>query len=185
MHQIDPGYDAAASFLHPPHDPWPLRSRVPALASKTYFNFGGQGPLPDASLAAITEAFVTFQQLGPFTEAVWPTIFRTLAALSQRLTAWFGVEAHRAAFAENVSSGCGLPLWGLTWQAGDEQLIGDAEHDGVVAACREPARRHGLTIATLPVTEMLDGGSAAATTVLDPPAAVWWCSLTCSGTTAR
>ncbi len=61
-----------------------------------------------------------------------------------------------------MSSGCVLPLWGLTWQAGDELLIGDAEHYGVVAACRELSRRHGLTIATLPVTEMLDGSSAAA-----------------------
>jgi len=93
---------------------------------------------------------------------VWPTISRTVAALGQRLAAWFGVEAHRVAITESVSSGCVLPLWGLTWQAGDERLIGDAEHYGVVAACRELARRHGLTIATLPVTEMLDGSSAAA-----------------------
>jgi L-cysteine/cystine lyase len=49
-------------------------------------------------LAAITEAFVTIQQLGPFTEAVWPTINRTVAALRKRLAAWFGVEAHRVAF---------------------------------------------------------------------------------------
>ena len=34
-----------------------LRLQMPALAHKTYFNYGGQGPLPNASLAAINAAW--------------------------------------------------------------------------------------------------------------------------------
>ena len=30
-----------------------LRDLMPALAHKTYFNYGGQGPLPEPSLEAI------------------------------------------------------------------------------------------------------------------------------------
>ena len=57
-----------------PHD---LRALMPALANKTYFNYGGQGPLPTPSLNAINTTWGQIQELGPFTGAVWPLIERT------------------------------------------------------------------------------------------------------------
>jgi L-cysteine/cystine lyase len=83
---------------------------MPALANKTYFNYGGQGPLPSPSLAAISESFATIQELGPFSDNVWPYVNRTVSALRQRLAAGFGVDVARVAFTENVTSGCVLPL---------------------------------------------------------------------------
>ncbi len=144
-----------------------LRSRMPALANKTYFNYGGQGPLPDASLEAITAAWRTIQELGPFTGAVWPYVERTTAELRQRLAAWFGVGPHRVAFTENVTSGCVLPLWGLPWHSGDELLLSDCEHPGVVAACQELARREGLGLAMLPVKDLRGSQSATDAAVLE------------------
>ena len=144
-----------------------LRALMPALAGKTYFNYGGQGPLPDPSLEAITQSWRTIQQLGPFTGAVWPYIERTVAELRQRLAAWFGVGPERVAFTENVTSGCVLPLWGLPWQSGDELLIGDCEHPGVVAACGELARREGLTLAVLAVKDLRGDPQATAAAVLE------------------
>lgn len=110
--------------------PTDFRAQLPALANKTYFNYGGQGPLPSSSLEAITAAWRTIQELGPFTGAVWPFVEQTTSQLRQHLAGWFGVPAHRLAFSENVTSGCVLPLWGLPWQAGDELLISDCEHPG-------------------------------------------------------
>ena len=134
--------------------PADFRAQLPALANKTYFNYGGQGPLPSPSLKAITAAWQQIQELGPFTGAVWPFIEQTTGRLRQHLAGWFGVAPHRLAFTENVTSGCVLPLWGLPWQAGDELLISDCEHPGVVAACRELARREGLLLASLPVADL-------------------------------
>ena len=131
-----------------------FRAQLPALANKTYFNYGGQGPLPTSALEAITGAWQQIQELGPFTGAVWPYIEQTTGRLRQQLAHWFGVPPHRLAFTENVTSGCILPLWGLPWQSGDELLIGDCEHPGVVAACRELARRQGLQLASLPVADL-------------------------------
>lgn len=128
-----------------------LRALMPALAGKTYFNYGGQGPLPQPSLEAITASWRTIQELGPFTSAVWPFVEAQVAAVRSRLAAACGVGPHRIALTENVTSGCVLPLWGLQWQAGDELLISDCEHPGVVAACQELARREGLSLAVLPV----------------------------------
>ncbi len=138
---------------------------MPALANKTYFNYGGQGPLPSPSLAAISDAFATIQQLGPFSDAVWPYVNGIVSGLRQRLAAWFGVAPERVAFTENVTSGCVLPLWGLPWQAGDELLVSDAEHYGVVAALEELARRHQLRISALAVADLTGEAEATAAAV--------------------
>ncbi len=127
---------------------------MPALANKTYFNYGGQGPLPSQSLEAIVASWRTIQELGPFTTAVWPAVEATVARLRQRLSQWLGVPTARLSFTENVTSGCVLPLWGLPWQEGDILLLSDCEHPGVVAACRELARRHRLALQWLPVADL-------------------------------
>ena len=127
---------------------------MPALANKTYFNYGGQGPLPTPSLEAMLASWRTMQELGPFTTAVWPFVEQQTARVRQALAALCGVPPTRLALTENVTTGCVLPLWGLPWEAGDVVLIGDCEHPGVVAACQELARREDLTIATLPLLEL-------------------------------
>ena len=127
---------------------------MPALANKTYFNYGGQGPLPTPALEAITASWRAIQELGPFTTDVWPFIEAETARVRTALATLCGVGPHRLALTENVTSGCVLPLWGLPWQAGDELLIGDCEHPGVVAACQELARRQGLSLAVLPVQQL-------------------------------
>ena len=81
---------------------------MPALANKTYFNYGGQGPLPTPSLDAITTTWGQIQELGPFTGAVWPLIEGTTSRLRQHLGQWFGVGTHRVAFSENVTTACVL-----------------------------------------------------------------------------
>jgi L-cysteine/cystine lyase len=142
-----------------------MRTLCPALANKTYFNYGGQGPLPTPSLQAITASWQRIQELGPFTGAVWPFIEQETARVRQALAVLCGVGPHRLALTENVTSGCVLPLWGLPWTSGDQLLISDCEHPGVVAACQELARREGLEIRWLPVLELCkthDQGSLGA-----------------------
>jgi len=131
-----------------------MRTLCPALANKTYFNYGGQGPLPTPSLQAITASWQRIQELGPFTTSVWPFVEQETTRVRQALAALCGVAPHRLALTENVTSGCVLPLWGLPWSPGDELLLSDCEHPGVVAACHELARREGLEIRWLPVLEL-------------------------------
>ena len=131
-----------------------LRSQCPALLNKTYFNYGGQGPLPTPSLEAIQASWRRIQELGPFTTDVWPFIGAEVSSTRRRLAHLCGVAPHRLALSENVTSGCVLPLWGLPFDSGDRLLISDCEHPGVVAACVELARREGLTIDTLPVKQL-------------------------------
>ena len=127
---------------------------MPALANKTYFNYGGQGPLPNPSLEAITASWARIQELGPFTADVWPYIAKEVNSTRRLLAQCCGVPPHRLALTENVTSGCVLPLWGLPFTEGDRLLIGDCEHPGVVSACVELARRQNLAIDVLPVKHL-------------------------------
>lgn len=126
---------------------------MPALANKIYFNYGGQGPLPTASLHAMAESWRRIQELGPFAPPAFSYVGERITALRQALAAICGVPPQRLAFTENVTSGCVLPLWGLPWRAGDQLLISDGEHPGVVATCHEMARREQLCVKTLPVQD--------------------------------
>ena len=131
-----------------------MRELCPALLNKTYFNYGGQGPLPTPSLEAIQASWRRIQELGPFTTDVWPFIGAEVSSTRRRLAELCGVAPHRLALSENVTSGCVLPLWGLPFVAGDRLLISECEHPGVVAACVELARREDLVIDTLPVQQL-------------------------------
>ena len=131
-----------------------FRELCPALHSKTYFNYGGQGPLPTPALEAITASWTRIQELGPFTAEIWPFIAAEVNATRRKLADWCGVPPHRLALTENVTSGCVLPLWGLPFTRGDRMLISDCEHPGVVAACVELARREQLSIDVLPVKHL-------------------------------
>ncbi|MGC6482261.1 MAG: aminotransferase class V-fold PLP-dependent enzyme [Synechococcus sp.] len=139
-----------------------LRDLCPALANKTYFNYGGQGPLPTPSLNAITASWQRIQELGPFTTDVWPAISREVTSTRIALAKLCGVAPHRLALSENVTSGCVLPLWGLPLGPNDRILISDCEHPGVLAACQELARRQQLTIDILPVKHIRGGLSQQA-----------------------
>ncbi|MBE9152681.1 aminotransferase class V-fold PLP-dependent enzyme [Cyanobium sp. LEGE 06113] len=143
-----------------------FRDQLPALANKTYFNYGGQGPLPTTSLEAMVAAWGQLQELGPFTGDVWPFVESTVAGLRRRLGRWLGVPPQRLAFTENVTSGCVLPLWGLPWQPGDVLLLSDCEHPGVVAACQELARRQQLTIERFKVADLRQDPAATDAAVL-------------------
>ena len=131
-----------------------MRNLCPALQNKTYFNYGGQGPLPSPSLEAITASWSRIQELGPFTADVWPYIAKEVNSTRRLLAQCCGIPAQRLALTENVTSGCVLPLWGLPFAEGDRLLISDCEHPGVVSACVELARRQHLAIDVLPVKHL-------------------------------
>ena len=134
-----------------------FKDNMPALQNKCYFNYGGQGPLPTESLNAITSSWEKIQQLGPFTNDVWPYITQEVISTKNLISEICGINPKRIAFTENVTSGCVLPLLGLPFSDGDHILISDCEHPGIVAACKELARKKNLTIGILPVLKLVNG----------------------------
>lgn len=133
-----------------------FRRLFPALGNKTYFNYGGQGPLPQPALLAIQDAFETIQRLGPFSQRAGEWIeeltFRLRGAIARELNA----PLRSIVLTENVTAGCNIALWGLDWQAGDGILLGDNEHPGILAAVQEVARRFHLQVETVALFNQVD-----------------------------
>ncbi len=136
----------------------PFRQQFPALVNKGYFNYGGQGPLPQVALEAIQQTFQQIQELGPFSGAAWNAVTdisnQTRAAIATEL----GTTPDTITLTENVSVGCNIALWGIDWQAGDHLLLTDCEHHSVIATVQELQRRFGVEVSFCPLQQTLNGG---------------------------
>ncbi|RMF62400.1 MAG: aminotransferase class V-fold PLP-dependent enzyme [Cyanobacteria bacterium J069] len=134
------------------------RQQFPALATKAYFNYGGQGPMPQGAIAAILDGHQQMQSQGPFSSSVnrWATqqMQQARAAIATELK----ISPATLTLTENVTVGCNIALWGLDWQAGDHILLSDCEHPGVVGIVQEVARRFDLIVSVCPLLDTLNGG---------------------------
>lgn len=134
------------------------RQFFPALANKLYFNYGGQGPLPQPALEAITQTYMQLQEVGPFTAKAFDTVTleveRTREAIAQEL----GVSPTTLSLTDSVSTGCNIALWGVNWQPGDHLLITDCEHPSVVATAQQLHHRFGVEVSIAPLMATLNQG---------------------------
>jgi L-cysteine/cystine lyase len=134
------------------------RSQFPGLKNKTYFNYGGQGMMPQQALTAIVHSLEYLQELGPFSNqrndwAITETN-QTRKAIADEL----GVSPKTITFTENTTGGCNIALWGLDWQPGDHLLMTDCEHPGVIAAIEEIQRRFQIEVSICPIISTLNDG---------------------------
>lgn len=134
------------------------RSQFPALANKSYFNYGGQGPIPQAALAAISTAYQDIQTLGPFGLKTSEWVIKESNLTRQAIASELGVVAETITLTENVTVGCNIALWGIDWQPGDEILLSDCEHPGVIASIKEVCRRFGVSVNLFPLLATLNSG---------------------------
>lgn len=141
------------------------RQQFPALANKAYFNFGGQGTLPQASLLAIQQAYEYVQQHGPFSVGVNAWIMEEANQTKEAIAFELGASVEAIALTEDVTVGCNIAMWGIDWQAGDHMLLTDCEHPGIIATAQEIARRFQVEVTTCPIMETLNQGNPTAVIV--------------------
>ena len=135
------------------------RQKFPALANKSYFNYGGQGTMPQGAIAAIQQAHEYIQKTGPFSGASNGWIMEQAKQMKMAIASELGVPPETLTLTEDVSVGCNIPLWGIDWQAGDHLLLTDCEHPGIIAAAHEVQRRFGIEITTCPLMATLNEGN--------------------------
>lgn len=143
------------------------RLHFPALQDKLYFNYGGQGPLPQPALDAIVAGYRQIQREGPFSKKALGWVTGQIQTVHRLIAQELGVQADTITLTDSVSAGCNIALWGLNWRQGDRLLISDCEHPGIVAAVSELSRRFGVELETCPLRETLNQG--------DPVAAIAEC----------
>jgi L-cysteine/cystine lyase len=136
----------------------PDRQLFPGLADKTYFNFGGQGILPQPAYQAILDLYADLEKNGPFSIAANQQIQDLNAQLRATLAAEFNVDPSTITLTDNVTTGCDIVLWGIDWQAGDEILLTDCEHPGIIAIVQAIGDRFGVSHRFCPIPDTFNGG---------------------------
>lgn len=142
-----------------------FRAQFPALANKTYFNYGGQGPLADRAFEAIVSTERQIQIDGPFNGKINAALQENSSATRRAIADLLGVPDTTISLTEDVTVGCNIALWGLAWQTGDQIVMTDCEHPGVMAAVTELARRFELTVTIAPILDILNDGDPVAAIV--------------------
>lgn len=129
------------------------REQFPALANKAYFNYGGQGPMPQRAMDAMTQTQAHVQHIGPFGNEAYRWIAPQTQAASE-----LHAPSQTITLTQNVTVGCNIAMWGIEWRAGDHMLLSDCEHPGVIATAQEIARRFAVEVTTCPLKATLNEG---------------------------
>ena len=138
------------------------RQHFPVLANKAYFNYGGQGPLPESALDAIYQAYKRVQLGGPFSGEVGAWVAQEALLTRRAIASELTVPPETIALTEDVTVGCNIALWGIDWKAGDHLLLSDCEHAGVVASVMELQRRFNIEVSICPLAATLNEGDPVA-----------------------
>ncbi|MEH1860472.1 MAG: aminotransferase class V-fold PLP-dependent enzyme [Nostoc sp.] len=134
------------------------REQFPALANKAYFNYGGQGPMPQRAMDAIAQTQAYVQQIGPFGNEAYGWIAPQTQAAREAIALELNAPSETITLTQNVTVGCNIAMWGIEWLAGDHLLLSDCEHPGVIATAREISRRFAVEVTTCPLKATLNEG---------------------------
>ncbi|MEO1671226.1 MAG: aminotransferase class V-fold PLP-dependent enzyme [Cyanobacteria bacterium J06631_2] len=134
------------------------RQQFPGLINKTYFNFGGQGTMPEASLQAIVDTHKYIQEVGPFSGQINGWLTDKVNLLRQAIALELEAAPETITLTENVTAGCNIAMWGVDWQEGDRILMTDCEHPGIIATVEEINRRFGVEVNICSIMDTLNEG---------------------------
>ena len=142
------------------------RQQFPGLVNKTYFNFGGQGTMPQTALEAIIDTHKYIQQVGPFSSKANNWLTDRVNLLREAIASELGTTPETITLTENVTAGCNIAMWGVDWHEGDKPygmasqriLMTDCEHPGIIATVEEISRRFGVEVDICSIMETLNSG---------------------------
>jgi L-cysteine/cystine lyase len=142
--------------------PTTQRQQFPYLDRYSYFNYGGQGSLPEVALNAMQAAQIKMQEIAPFSMAANDWMNAETAALRSLMAAELGAPIDSISLVENTTVGCNIAMWGIDWRAGDRILLTDCEHQGIIAIAAELKHRFGVEVDVCPILETINGGDPLA-----------------------
>lgn len=145
-----------ASVRMPADDGWAAAARghLSALASETYLNTGGAGPMPDVAIDAMRAMLEAQASRGRMSAAAVDASRERQARLRSAAGAVLGRPGEEMAIAQSSTHGMNAVIWGLGLTAGDEVLTTGMEHPGLAVPL---ARACAATGATLRVLDVGDG----------------------------
>ncbi len=133
-----------------------IRSHIPSVHGRAYFNTGTYGPFPNVvrdAMAAYTDRAHEIGRIGDARYAEQAALEADARAALARVV---NAPVASIALTHCTSDGLNLVVGGLDWQAGDEVLVSDAEHPGLLVPLELMGQRHGIVTRTLALTDAPD-----------------------------
>lgn len=139
-----------------------LRAGLPAVVDRAYLNTGTYGPLPDVARTAMRAHLDRVTETGRIGAAGLEHWQLLQGEVRRALADALGAEPENLALMHSVTDGVNTVLAGLRFEAGDEILVGDVEHPGLLEPLAWLHERYGVRIITVPVSRGRAVGALAA-----------------------
>lgn len=133
-----------------------VRSEIPVLATCTYLNAGGIAPAPRPVTEAILATYRDIASQGEMTPEVHDRIPARMDETRGRLARLASARPDEIALLGNTTEGINLVLRGLPWKPGDEVIVTDQENPAVLLPCANLARRRGVRVRRLVLSDDTD-----------------------------
>ena len=130
-----------------------VRSEIPVLSTCTYLNAGGIAPAPRPVTEAIVATYREIESQGEMTPEVHDRIPERMDETRGCLARLAGAGPDEIALLGNTTEGINLVLRGLPWKPGDEVIVTDQENPAVLLPCANLARRRGVTVRRLVLSD--------------------------------
>lgn len=126
-----------------------------------YLNTGTFGPMPHGVTDALVRAYRWIGSKGPYHPEVRDRLGLEYQGAREVVAHLLGVAPQEVTLTRNVSEGINLIAGGFDWEAGDEVILTDQEHESGFLPWLHLARTKGLRIKILALTtshrEILSG----------------------------
>ena len=126
-----------------------VRESFPVLKDVVYLNVGTYGIMPEPALADFQSMQANFERRGVASNH---TFGRKAEETRGRIATLIGAKPEEIAFTRNATDGINLVLAGIDWQAGDEVITTDEEHEAMNHPLMYLHQRKGLVVKRLPVS---------------------------------
>jgi selenocysteine lyase/cysteine desulfurase len=142
-------------------DPDVFRAQFPVLDSLVYLNAGTEGPVPRAAAEAAAARIELELSRGRCGRPYFEELMGLAADVRARYAAALGCDFASVALTGSTTDGVNTVIAGLDLRPGDEILITDEEHPGLIAPLGRARRRHGVNVRVVPWDELAGAASSA------------------------
>lgn len=133
-----------------------LRQHYPAVLGSAYFNTGTYGPYPQAVIDAMQAWDARELADGRIGDARYAEQAALEDDARAALARVVGARTEDVALTHCTSDGLNLVVGGMEWEAGDEVIVSDAEHPGLLVPLEFMVQRRGIVVRELPLTDAAD-----------------------------
>jgi L-cysteine/cystine lyase len=123
-----------------------IRAQMPAVTRQVYLNTGTNGPLTQRAVEAITKFAREELEHGRIGQAAFDRLFAILNESRALVAELLGCEVEEVALTHNTTEGMNIALLGLDWQAGDQLVTANSEHEGGLNPAALLKARYGVNV---------------------------------------